>query len=257
MEITTIFGLIIGFGAVIGGQTLEGGHISAILQPTAAIIVLGGTFGATCVSFPLNVVIKAFKDIIYVFMPPNADPEQAIQDIVGWAAKARKNGLISLEQEAKNVRDPFTQKGITLLVDGADPQQFRETMEVEMDTFEEHAKTSSEFFEAAGGFAPTIGIIGAVLGLIHVMQNLSDASKLGEGIAVAFVATIYGLVTANIVCIPISTKLKHQIKEQMRKKEIILEGLYAMQNGQNPRVIEDKLKAYLHEDSNGKKGPEK
>ncbi len=257
MDITTILGLLLGFGAIIGGQILEGGHINAILQPTAALIVLGGTFGATFVSFPLPVVIKAFKDVFHAFMPPKNVPEKVIKEIVAWTVKARQNGLISLEQEAKNITDPFTHKGINLIADGTEPQAFRDTMEVELATFEEHNKTSPEFFEAAGGFAPTIGIIGAVLGLIHVMSYLSDASKLGQGNAVAFVATIYGQVTANIICLPISTKLKHQNKEMVKTKEMILEGLFCLQAGENQRIIEEKLRAYLHSDGAAKKGGKK
>src|SRR5512136_39462 len=215
MDISTIIGLVLGFGAIIGGQILEGGHISAILQPTAAIIILGGTMGATFVSFPINCIVTALKDVKKTFFPPQTNHETIIKDIIGYAAKARKNGLISLEQESQNIKDVFIKKGISLVVDGIDPQKLRETMETELAAFEEHSKISAEVFESAGGYAPTIGIIGAVLGLIHVMENLSDSSKLGAGIAVAFVATIYGLVTANIVCLPLGTKLKQVIKSEL------------------------------------------
>ena len=247
MEITTILGMLLGLGAIVVGQVLEGGHVQALIQPTAALIVLGGTFGATLASFSLPVVLKAVKDAIHAFLPPKNDPVQTIKEIIAWTVKARQNGLISLEQETSKISDSFTLKGLNLIVDGTEPQTFRDTMETELATYEEHNKTSAEFFEAAGGFAPTIGIIGAVLGLIHVMSNLSDASKLGEGIAVAFVATIYGLVTANIVCIPIATKLKNQNKELVKTKTIILEGLYFLQAGENPRLIEEKLKSFLPE----------
>ncbi len=254
MDIATIIGLVLGFGAVIGGQVLEGGHVSAILQPTAAIIVLGGTFGATFVSFPLKKILQALKDVRKILFPPKEDPEGVIKNIINYAAKARRNGLISLEQEAQTVKDSFTKKGISLVVDGIDPQKLRETMEIELASFEEHGKSSAEVFEAAGGFAPTIGIIGAVLGLIHVMENLSDSSKLGAGIAVAFVATIYGLMTANIICIPASTKLKTRLKEAILQKEMVIEGLIAIQNGENPHFIEQKLRAYMPDDGEAKKG---
>ncbi|MBN2428083.1 MAG: flagellar motor protein [Deltaproteobacteria bacterium] len=257
MDIATIIGLVLGFGAIIGGQILEGGHVQALLQPTAALIVLGGTFGATLVSFPMPAVLKAFKEALRAFLPPKTSFEQTISNIITYAQKARKDGILSLEQDAKMAKDPFLHKGLNLITDGTEPQTFRDTMEIELATFEEQAKTSPEFFEAAGGFAPTIGIIGAVLGLIHVMSNLSDASKLGEGIAVAFVATIYGLITANIICIPISTKLKHQNKELVKDKMIILEGLFSLLAGENPRFIEEKLKAYLHEKGKGSKDDEK
>ncbi len=247
MDIATILGLIIGFGAIIGGQVMEGGHVSALIQPTAAIIVMGGTFGAAFVSFPTKSIIQALKDAPRTIFVSQQNPESIIKDIIGYAAKARRNGLISLEQEAQNIKDSFTRKGISLVVDGIDPQKLRETMEIELATFEEHSKVSAEFFEAAGGYAPTIGIIGAVLGLIHVMENLSDASKLGAGIAVAFVATIYGLMTANLICIPFSTKLKSRLKEELLQKEMVIEGLIAIQNGENPHFIEQRLRAFIHE----------
>jgi len=251
MDIATLIGLALGFGAVVGGHILEGGHIGAIIQPTAALIVLGGTIGATCISFSMKGLLTALKDVRKVFFPSRVNPEVIIKDIIGFAAKARKNGLISLEQEAKNIKDPFIKKGISLVVDGIDPQKLRETMEIELTCFEEHSKMSGEIFEAAGGFAPTIGIIGAVLGLIHVMENLSDSSKLGAGIAVAFVATIYGLMVANIFCIPVGTKLKHIVKSDVQQKEMVIEGLIAIQNGENPHFIEQKLRAYLHESAKG------
>ncbi len=254
MDLATIIGLVLGFGAIIGGQILEGGHISAILQPTAAIIILGGTMGATFVSFPLNYIIQALKDVKKTFFPPQTNHESIIKDMIGYAAKARKNGLISLEQESQNIKDVFIKKGISLVVDGIDPQKLRETMETELMAFEEHSKISAEVFESAGGYAPTIGIIGAVLGLIHVMENLSDSSKLGAGIAVAFVATIYGLVTANIICLPMGSKLKHRLKEEVQIKQMIIEGLIAIQNGENPHFIEQRLRSYLqHNDEKAAK----
>jgi len=253
MDLATIVGLILAVGAVLGGALLEGLHMGALVQPTAAMIVLGGTFGATFVSFPLPIVLKAFKDVGRCFFPPQDDPEGVIKNIINYAAKARRNGLISLEQEAQTVKDSFTKKGISLVVDGIDPQKLRETMEIELNSFEEHNKGSAEVFEAAGGFAPTVGIIGAVLGLIHVMSNLSDPSKLGGGIAVAFVATIYGLMVANFFCLPFGSKLKHRLKEELLQKEMLIEGLIAIQNGENPHFIEQKLRAYLH-DGGEKKG---
>lgn len=245
MDLATIIGLILGFGAIIGGQVMEGGHVSAIIQPTAAIIIAGGTLGATFVSFPIGSLIQALKDVKKAFLPAKTNHETIIKDIIGYAAKARKNGLISLEQEAQNINDVFIKKGISLVVDGIDPQKLRDTMETELAAFEEHNKSSVEVFEAAGGYAPTIGIIGAVLGLIHVMENLADSSKLGAGIAVAFVATIYGLMTANLVCLPMGTKLKHRLKEEIQIKQMIIEGLIAIQNGENPHFIEQRLRSYL------------
>ncbi len=252
MDLATIIGLVLGFGAIIGGAMEEGLSIKSLIQPTAAIIVLGGTFGAAFISFPLPVVLKAFKDIKMAFLMPKEKHETIIKDMIGYAAKARRNGLISLEQEAQTIKDPFTKKGISLVVDGIDPQKLREAMEIEIDSYEEHEKGSAEFFEAAGGYAPTIGIVGAVLGLIVVMSNLADSSKLGAGIAVAFVATIYGLLTANLVCLPIGTKIKHRIKDEVLRRQMVVEGLIAIQNGENPHFIEQKLKAFVPDH-----GPEK
>jgi chemotaxis protein MotA len=245
MDLATIIGLVMAFGCIVGGAVIEGVHISALIQPTAAMIVGGGTFGAVFVSMPLPAIIGAMKAIKGVFLPQKVDHEQVVKDIINYATKARRNGLISLEQEAQSVRDPFIKKGISLVVDGIDPQKLRETLEADIMAYEDHTKHSIEFYELAGGFAPTIGIIGAVLGLIHVMGNLSDTSKLGGGIAVAFVATIYGLLIANVICLPIGTKLKIRMKEEMLRRVMILEGLIAIQNGENPHFIEQKLMAFV------------
>jgi chemotaxis protein MotA len=244
MDVATIIGLVLGLGAIIGGAALEGLHLNSLIQPTAALIVLGGTFGAAFISFPLHTAIQAAKDIKKL-ISVSAKNDDLIAEICGYAAKARKNGIISLEQDAQNHKDPFMKKAISLSVDGVEPKDIQELLELELSAFEEHAKMSAEFYEAAGGYAPTIGIIGAVLGLIHVMSNLSDTSKLGAGIAVAFVATIYGLITANIICLPFATKIKHRVKDDVLRKEMIIAGIVAVQNGENPRFIEERLKSYL------------
>jgi chemotaxis protein MotA len=245
MDLATIIGLVMAFGCIVGGAVIEGVHITALIQPTAAMIVGGGTFGAVFVSMPLPAIIGAMKAIKGVFLPQKVDHGQVVKDIINYATKARRNGLISLEQEAQSARDPFIKKGISLVVDGIDPQKLRETLEADIMAYEGHTKHSIEFYELAGGFAPTIGIIGAVLGLIHVMGNLSDTSKLGGGIAVAFVATIYGLLIANVICLPIGTKLKIRMKEEILRRVMILEGLIAIQNGENPHFIEQKLMAFV------------
>ena len=240
-----------GLGAIIGGAALEGLHLNALVQSTAALIVLGGTFGAAFIAFPMSTAIQGFKDIKLLFAGHSGN-EDLITEICGYAAKARKNGIISLEQDAQNHKDRFMKKAISLSVDGVEPKDIKELMEIELGAFEEHAKMSVEFFEAAGGFAPTIGIIGAVLGLIHVMSNLEDTSKLGAGIAVAFVATIYGLITANIVCLPAATKLKHRVKEEVLRKEMIIAGIVSIQNGENPRFIDSRLRSYMGGEGGGK-----
>lgn len=247
MDKATLIGIVLGFGAVFGGQVLEGGSIMALVQPTAFLIVIGGTMGATFVSFPLKLILRAMKDIKIALIYEEKDPGEIIKQLAGYADKARRNGLLVLEDEAKKTSDRFIRKGISIMVDGGDAKQLEEFLGIEINAFEEESKGSAEVFESAGGFAPTIGIIGAVLGLIHVMHNLSDTSKLGEGIAVAFVATIYGLMTANIICIPISTKLKRRMKEELLIKELILKGLLDILEGVNPRFIVEKLQGFYLE----------
>ena len=246
MDLATILGVVIALGAITGGNALEGGHLSSLIQPTAFIIVAGGTIGATFVCFPLGDLIKALKDVKIIILPPKEDMTQVIKDIANYSNMARRNGILALQPLInESADDPFKNKALQLIVDGLDPQQFQDLMEIELSTFETGEKISAEVFEAAGGFAPTIGIIGAVLGLIHVMSNLSDPSKLGTGIAVAFVATIYGLVIANVFCLPCSTKLKKRLKTQVLIKTLIIEGLLDIQAGMNPRLITMKLAGYL------------
>jgi chemotaxis protein MotA len=257
MDLATIIGLVLGFGAVIGGQILEGGHIGALIQPTAFIIVAGGTLGATCVSFPLRDILKAVKDVKTVIFSGEQDMGQVIKDLASYSEMARRNSLLALQPLINDsTGDPFKTKALQLVVDGTDPQQFKDFMEIELAAFENHEKAGAEVFEAAGGFAPTIGIIGAVLGLIHVMENLSDPSKLGSGIAVAFVATIYGLMIANIICIPFGTKLKKNLKRQVLVKTLIIEGLLDIQSGMNPRLIIMKLQGFLAGEGKKSEGDE-
>jgi len=245
LNTATLIGLAIAACGILGGQVLEGGHIGSLLQPTAAMIVLGGTFGACLVQFPLGIAIASFKAILGAFKEPQADNKGVIKEIIRIANKARKEGVISLEAEAQKMSDPFLKKALMMAMDGVEPKVLRDTMDLEIANIEQEFEHPIKFWTSAGGYAPTIGIIGAVLGLIHVMDNLSDPSKLGAGIAVAFVATIYGLVTANIICLPMAGKLKMQAQTLMVAKEIMLEGVIAILEGENPRLIEDKLKSYL------------
>ncbi len=247
MDKATLIGLILGIGAVLGGQALEGGHVGSIMQITAAIIVFGGTFGAVFVSFSFDGVMDAFKGVKTALKEPAYDPRQMIQQITNYANKARKEGILSLEKEIKNIADPFLKKALTMAVDGMEPHAIREAMETELGYLDEHGKMSSKVFKAAGGYAPTIGILGAVLGLIHVMENLNDPSKLGSGIATAFVATVYGVGSANLLFLPVASKLELRHRHEMILKELILEGVVAVSTGENPRLIEEKLNAFLTE----------
>ncbi len=245
MDLATIIGLILAVGAILLGQHLEGGHVGSILQETAAIIVLGGTFGACLVQFPLSVFVNSWKAVARAFFEPKVDNREVIAEIIRYANKARRQGIISLESETENASDSFLKKALNMAVDGVEPKTLRETMEMEMANMEEEGEHAVKFWEAAGGYSPTIGILGAVLGLIHVMENLTDPSKLGEGIAVAFVATVYGVGLANLVYLPISGKLKMRHRSDMLAKEIILVGVISILEGENPRLIEEKLKSFL------------
>ncbi|MEW5976536.1 MAG: flagellar motor protein [Acidobacteriota bacterium] len=247
MDITSVIGLVLGIGAVVGGALLEGLHMGSISQPTAAIIVLGGTFGATLVSFPPHAVIGALKSFQKILFHTGSQMRALIDEIIGYANKARKDGLISLENQIPTASDAFLRKALSLAVDGTDPKVLRETMEIELDHMDERGELDAKVYESAGGFAPTIGIIGAVLGLIHVMENLSDPSKLGAGIAVAFVATVYGVGSANLIFLPCANKLKLRHREAMASREMMLEGVIGILEGINPRIIEEKLKGYLSE----------
>ena len=245
MDKATLIGLVLGFAAIIGGQIFEGGSLHLIMQFTAAIIVLGGTFGAVFVSYPFQDVMEGFRGIRKVLKEPPQDPFQVIQQIITYANKARREGILSLEKEIKNIQDPFLAKALTMSVDGIEPHLIREAMEAELEYMNEYGKVSSKVWRAAGGYAPTIGILGAVLGLIHVMENLSDPSKLGAGIAVAFVATVYGVGSANLLFLPMSTKLEVRNRQVMILNEMILEGVVALSTGENPRLIEEKLTSFL------------
>lgn len=246
MDILSIIGVIVALGAILGGNIMEGGHTSSLVQLTAFIIVGGGTLGAIMIQVPLATFKRAMRISPWVFKPPRQSPQQAIEKIVGWSNIARREGLLGLESMAEEETDMFARKGLQLLVDGNEPEAIRGIMEVDLGTQEYRDTQAAKVFEGMGGYSPTIGIIGAVMGLIHVMNNLADPSMLGSGIAVAFVATIYGVGLANLFFLPIATKLKGQIHAQTSFREMVLEGVVSIAEGENPRNIETKLNGYLH-----------
>jgi chemotaxis protein MotA len=245
VDITTVLGPILGIGLILIGMVMEGGHVSSLIQPTALIIVGGGTLGSTLASFPLEHVLQTFKSMKVIFMPPKSDHEKVIAELTELCQFARKNGIMALESKAKAHPDPFTRKGLTLVVDGIDPAMLVGILETELETFEEHSKIPIPVIEAVGAYAPTIGIIGAVLGLIHVMSNLDDPSKLGGGIAVAFVATIYGLAIANIIALPMGSKYKKRVEAMVHERNMIMQGIVALQNGENPHFLTQRLRAFI------------
>jgi chemotaxis protein MotA len=255
-DLASAVGLLIAAGGIVGGLLLEGGQMRDIAQYTAAIIVLGGTFGAVMVSTPLPVLKGAGKRFLGVFLEHTITPDAIINEIIGYATKARKNGIVSLEQEADAIADPFLKKALNLAVDGTDLQELRKMMELEIALEEQRSEAEAKVFEAAGGYAPTIGIIGAVLGLIQVMKNLSNIDEVGRGIAVAFVATVYGVGSANVLFLPAANKIKARIHKEIQIKELILEGVVGIVEGLNPKLIRSKLEAYAKKDAPAKKPAE-
>jgi chemotaxis protein MotA len=245
MDKISIAGLLMGILAIVGGQILEGGHVGSLVQPTALIIVVGGTLGAVMLQSPYATFLRGMRMVKWIWLPPVVDYLMVIKQVSNWSQVSRREGLLALEGMINPLKDEFTQKGLQLLVDGAEPERLREVLEVEINTFEDEMKLSAKIWEAAGGYAPTIGIIGAVMGLIHVMENLSDPSKLGAGIAVAFVATIYGVGMANLIFLPIAYKLKAHIARLVVLREMMVDGLVGIANGDNPRIIESRLKGYI------------
>lgn len=245
MDIFAALGTIVGVTFILVAQAMEGGNVGQLMQVTAGMIVFGGTAGAIIASFPnadLKNALAALKDVLF---PPKVNLEALISEIVGFAQKARKEGVIVLEKEAKNASDQLLTLGLEAVADGADPSLVQGMMENQIAQLEEKVNKASKVYESAGAYSPTLGIIGAVLGLIQVMQNLSDPSKLGAGIAVAFVATIYGLFIANLVLIPISTRIKANFQKLFLAKEMMLEGILAIQAGESPALIERKLQSFI------------
>jgi chemotaxis protein MotA len=243
-DLATISGLVIAGSGILGGLLLEGGQIRDIAQFTAAFIVFGGTLGAVLVSTPLAILTGAVKRFRHVLVARGRSPDALIDEIISYATKARKNGIVSLERDAEKIEDPFLSKTLNLAVDGADLQEIRKMMDLQIDLEEQHALAEARVFESAGGYSPTIGIIGAVLGLIQVMKNLANIEQVGHGIAVAFVATVYGVGLANLFLLPAANKIKARIRQDTQLKELMLEGVAGIVEGLNPKLIRSKLEAY-------------
>ncbi len=246
IDFATIGGLIVAFGAIAAGLQMEGGKLQDISQVTSALIVIGGTFGACMVSTPGKVLWGAIKQFGAIFLGSEQSPDVLIEEIIGFAVLARRDGILALEQPAESIADPFLRKAMSLAVDGVDTGRIRETMMLEIATFEKHAEAEARVFEAAGGYSPTIGIIGAVIGLIQVMKNLANIEEVGRGIAVAFVATIYGVAVANLVFLPAASKLKARVHQAAQMKELALEGVIGIAEGLNQKLIRIKLEAFVH-----------
>jgi chemotaxis protein MotA len=247
MDKSTIVGIFFALGGIVAGLIMEGGKIAQILQPTAALIVFGGTLGAVLVQFPLPTVLEAFKKLGHVFLDRRENPAALVQELVKYAQRARISGIVSLDSDVQRISDPFLRKTLMLAVDGTEPRELRKIMEPELDNHADRAEKIAQVFESAGGFAPTIGIIGAVLGLIQVMEHLGNIDEVGRGIAVAFVATIYGVASANLLFLPCSGKLKIKSRAEQMQREMTLDGVISILEGMNPRMLEAKLLGYLLE----------
>ncbi|MBI1889246.1 MAG: flagellar motor protein [Burkholderiales bacterium] len=241
MDWASLAGILLGLTGLIGGQLMEGGHLGSLVQPAAFVIVFVGTVGAVLlqsglISFRYGVAMAA-----WIFSPPPDRRAAIIEEVTNWSTVARREGLLSLERYLDAVRDPFTAKGLRMLIDGIDPYKLKEIMEAELNHYEQRQRQAAKIWEAAGGYSPTIGIIGAVLGLIHVMENLADPSKLGSGIAVAFVATIYGVGLANLIFLPIGNRLKMMVIDQVTQREMLIDAFFGIALGDNPRIIQERL----------------
>ena len=245
MDLISIIGLVLGLAAILVGQALEGGHIGSLLQVTAFIIVIGGTAGAVMLQSTMSVFLDGLSMAKWVVFPPNIAPAAVLEMVLQWSQTARRGGLLALEPFIDEQNELFHRRGLQMLVDGAEPEVLRDTLERELGAYEHGRLEAAKVWMAAGGYSPTIGILGAVMGLIHVMENLSDPSKLGAGIAVAFVATIYGVGGANLIFLPIANKLKHHVNKLVSERELFIEGLICIANGENPRIIEAKMQGYL------------
>jgi chemotaxis protein MotA len=245
VDFLSVAGLVVALAGIALGQVLEGGHLGSLAQGAALFIVLGGTFGAVMLQHPLPVFVRGMRMTAWALFPPPPAGAALVGQIVEWSNVSRKEGLLALERRLDSLGDPFVRDGLQLLVDGIEPDRIRAALEAEIDGFADGLRAGARVWEAAGGYAPTIGIIGAVLGLIHVMENLSDPSRLGAGIATAFVATVYGVGLANLFCLPVAGKLRALAEQRVRERELVVEGLVAIATGENPRLIQARLAGYL------------
>ncbi len=252
MQPGPLIGIIFALGAILVGNALEGGHMGSMVGGPAALIVLGGTIGAVVVQYPFSTLKAAIKAAGGTFKKPTQEPSVLVEEIVGYANQARRDGILALEKVAASASDQFLSKALMMAIDGADSNALRETMEISIGQHEEHGEDAAKVFEAMGGYSPTIGIIGAVLGLIHVMSNLADIGAVGRGIAAAFVATIYGVAAANIFFLPLAGRIKLQVRDEANLRQLTLVGVLAIQEGMNPKLVRERLMAFVHDHGDAK-----
>jgi chemotaxis protein MotA len=253
MDKASIGGVFLAAAGIITGLLIEGGNLGQILQPTAALIVFGGTLRAVLLQFPLTTVVAAFRSLGRIFAAPRKQDSQIIKLLVTFANKARRLGVVSLDADLQTIQDPFLKQTLMLAVDGTEPAELRKIMHVSLDSLAEDEERLPAVFESAGGFSPTIGILGAVLGLIQVMHHLDNMQEVGRGIAVAFVATIYGVGIANLFFLPFAGKMRLRIRDGQRRREMMLEGVISILEGLNPRMLEIKLAGFIDDAAHEKK----
>jgi chemotaxis protein MotA len=244
----SVIGLLLVFVGILVGQLLEGGRLSSLLQPAAFVIVVVSTMGAVLLQSRMPVFIRGLKMLRWIVSMPEDTSRKTVQDALIWSVVARREGFLSLERYMEASKDPFIGKGLRLVIDGIDPDRLKDILDVDISFYEMEQRQAIKIWDAAGGYSPTIGILGAVLGLIHVMENLSDPSKLGSGIAVAFVATIYGVGLANLFFLPVSNKLKEVVSREVTRREMLADIFYSIAQGDSPRVVEERLSNHKHID---------
>ena len=245
MDRLSILGILLAFTGIIGGSILEGGRVAILMQGASLMIVLGGTLGAVMLQSPMKIFLTGISMGRWAFSPPKSAPQKLIYQLSAWSNLARRDGVLKLEDQIDDLSDPFVRKGLQMLVDGHSQEKIRNVMEVDLRTFEQQQFQSARVWESAAGYSPTIGIMGAVLGLVHVLQNLTDPSSLGAGIAVAFISTLYGVGLANLLFLPISNKLKMIVMQQVNTREMFIDGLMMIAGGENSRYLENKLQGYI------------
>ena len=244
MDKTTIPGIVFSIGMILLGQKMEGGHAGSLIQLTAFMIVIGGTMGAVLVSYPLSEVISGAKSFKMALQDKPNDMVPLMAQLVELATVARRDGVLALESKLTEIKDPFLKRALGFLVDGVEASVARNTLETEVEVEAEEGNVGAKFWGDFGALCPTVGVLGAVLGLIHVMENLDNPSALGPGIATAFVATVYGVGVANLIALPVSNKIKRKVAIEKERKVLISEGVLSIQEGLNPRILEEKLKSF-------------
>ena len=245
MKASTLIGLGVAIAGLFLGPTMEGSSVFAIINPSAMLIVLCGTLGATIAGADFNAIKAIPKLYMLAFNAPSPDLNALVRELVGYAESARRDGLLALDEQTASIEDPFTRKGLQLVVDGTDPDLVADILEAENSAMKKRHATGRQPFEKAGGYAPTMGIIGTVFGLVHVLKNLSAPETLGPSISSAFIATLLGVASANVIYLPIANRLKQLSAEELHARSLVVEGILAIQAGDNPRVVQEKLVTFV------------